>query len=398
MNKIINLTLALTVISISGYANNGIDGIMNEIATNNLELKASEMNIQSDKMTIKATNNLSDPTAEMEYLFGNKGLGDKWGFGISQSFDWPGTYSARGNANKSRINALSYVGEMKRLEILLKAKQICIDIINVNKLIAAQKEIYDNVKSLYDQYTKGFNHGEISILDINKLKLELLSSNQKLDEYNSQKNVLIESLRGVNGNAEINAETLATLNTYPVSNLESLSYYTEKINKYDPEANFYINTTEANKKDVITSKMGWAPGFTVGYKYSNELGEKFNGFTVGISIPLFSNRNKVNATKAKYIADTYSQQNVIISKQTQANAQYSQLLSLSMQIDAYKVVLNDNQNINVLNKALSGGQITLLNYLMEVRYFLDAQNTLLGIEYSFNQILADLDRYNLLNK
>ena len=50
----------------------------------------------------------------------------------------------------------------------------------------------------------------------------------------------------------------------------------------------------------------------------------------------------------------------------------------------------------MLEKALSGGQISLLNYLLELRYFLEAQQTLLDLEFEYNSILAKLNKYSLL--
>ncbi|MEG1915516.1 MAG: TolC family protein [Muribaculaceae bacterium] len=396
MKKYIISLIASTFV-ITGYANNSIDDIIGEVAINNLELKASEANTLSEGLSIKATNNLKDPTIDMEYLFGNKGLGNKLAIGVSQSFDWPGIYGVRSNLNKSRINALSYIYKMKRLEILLQAKHICIDIINVNKQIAVQNEIHENVTKLFNEYNKGFNHGEISILDINKLKIELLASTQKLNDYTTQLKVLTESLRAINGNVEITS-SFTNLSNYPLENLKSIDSYIQNIQVNDPEMNYYLTSIDANKAEIKASKMGWFPGISVGYKYSNELGDKFNGFTFGINIPLFSNRHKVNAAKAKYVADNYSKQNIVVSKEIKAKSEYNQLLSLNSQINAYKSILNGSDNIDALNKALNGGQITLLNYLMELRYFIEAKSKLLEMEYTFNQTLANIDRYSLLNK
>lgn len=89
------------------------------------------------------------------------------------------------------------------------------------------------------------------------------------------------------------------------------------------------------------------------------------------------------------------QQNLQVSKSTKINAQYSALLILNKQINDYEGALNDTHNFDLLYKALKGGQISLLEYLVESKYFLDAQKNLLSIEYSFNQQLAELEKYSL---
>ena len=75
---------------------------------------------------------------------------------------------------------------------------------------------------------------------------------------------------------------------------------------------------------------------------------------------------------------------------------YAQAVYLRSQIYSYNSVLTDSSNIEMLEKALSGGQISLLNYLLELRYFLEAQQTLLDLEFEYNSILAKLNKYSLL--
>jgi outer membrane protein TolC len=60
-------------------------------------------------------------------------------------------------------------------------------------------------------------------------------------------------------------------------------------------------------------------------------------------------------------------------------------------------VLESGNNEKMLQKALEGGQISLLDYLLELRYFLEAQQTLLDLEFEYNTLMTDLNKYQLLN-
>lgn len=394
MKKIIYI-LILTCIPSYVLAQNAIDKILMSVSENNLELKSSEADIQGQTYSLKATNNLNDPNVDLDYTFGGKGIGNKWDITVTQAFDWPGLYSSRSKGNKARISALSYLHMMKRMEILLQAKQICIDIININKQIEMQQKVYDNIDNLYQLYQKGFEHGEINILDINKLKIERVNTNQVLTELFMQRKVVTESLKALNGNVPLNENVLSALKDYPSAEIKSLSYYSDPVSNEDPEINYGSKSVEADKIDIKNSKLGWFPSFSVGYKHSNETGISFDGFVVGVSIPLFSNRNKVKAAEAAYLSKSLMQQNLQVSKSTKINAQYSALLILNKQINDYEGALNDTHNFDLLYKALKGGQISLLEYLVESKYFLDAQKNLLSIEYSFNQQLAELEKYSL---
>ena len=51
--------------------------------------------------------------------------------------------------------------------------------------------------------------------------------------------------------------------------------------------------------------------------------------------------------------------------------------------------------MEILNKALAGGQISLLTYLQEVRYFVEARAVMLEMESEYNQVLVNLNKYKM---
>lgn len=371
-----------------------IDEVMQSISSNNTELKVSNAEIQTQLQQIKSSNNLNDPQIDMEYLFGQKAIGDKWQIGISQSFDWPGAYKARSKANLGYSNALEYSARMKKLEVLLKAKLLCIELVNLNKMIDAQQVLSNNISNLLSEYNKGFKHGEISILDINKLKLEMFNADQNLLKLKSQRTSLAQEIVGLNANVEIS--NLSLLNEYSAEKLDDIDSYMNAIKIYDPECGYYASLNKASKEKLNATKLeGW-PKMAVGYKYANELGDKFHGFTVGLSIPLFSNRNKVNVAKAESIAYQFGEDNAYVLKEAQVKSDYAKVVELKSQIASYKNILNDDSNILILKKALDGGQMTLLNYLLEIRCFIDARNSLISREYEYQSLMCELNKYQLL--
>lgn len=371
-----------------------INSVLDSIAANNTELKAMGADTQSKIAAIKASNNLGDTEIGFEYQKGDNVDGKKYGFSISQGFEWPGIYIARAKANKSQISATEFEYLSKKLEILLSAKHLCLKIINSNKKIKTQTEIYNNIKQLYDKYEKGFKHGEISILDINKLKIELLNVKQELHRSVTERNSFIEMLTCLNGYNTISG--IESVCSYPVQELYSIETYENHITTLDPEYNLSNAVLSSSEKEVSMAKMGWLPKFSIGYKYANELGDRFNGVDVGISLPIFSNRNNVSKAKAAKTALLYTTQDVLSSKMAQIKADYAQVVYLKEQVYSYSAVLSDSSNTEMLKKALNGGHISLLNYLMELRYFLDAQQSLLDLEYEYNYVLTTLNKYQLL--
>lgn len=62
---------------------------------------------------------------------------------------------------------------------------------------------------------------------------------------------------------------------------------------------------EAAIKEEKAASMESLPGISIGYQHAFEEGIHFNGASLGISIPLFSSRNKKKAAKAATVAATH---------------------------------------------------------------------------------------------
>ena len=398
MNKRLLYIFLLLCIANVKAATSSIDEVITIISDNNNDIKATNAQLSSDSIDISSTNYLEDPSVDFEYLFGGKSIGDKWAVGVSQGFEWPGIYGSRRRANKSKLSALAYSANKKRLEILLQAKLLCLDLVNTNKQIDMWQTVYENYDSLYSNYTAALDKREVTILDINKLRIELVNVKQTLANLRISRNEVIDNLKALNGNNAISATLTDGLNEYSNEDFLPLDIYVKQYNEYDPESNFYTEMNNAYSAERSVARMGWLPKFSVGYKYSNEIGDGFNGFTIGVSIPLFANRRKTKAAKAQEIANMFTIRSVESTNMARIKSTFAKAVSLKNQISEYQAALNFNTNHKLLQRALESGQMSLLDFLREMIYFIEAEQQMLNIEYEYNCVLAELNKYSLLTQ
>ena len=393
MKHSIFLSIIACAASLSVAAQGSISDVVASVEQNNARLKAARARVSSDSIALRASNNLEDPRFAFEYNFGSKNVGDKWAIGVSQGFEWPSIYSERSRANIHRIDALSAAERAERADLILNTRLICLNLIYTNRRIDAQDLILKNVDELFSLYNKAFEHGEASIIDINKIKIERIATLQALNELKSQRNSLKEQLIGLNGNKPIEGVSLDALLDYPAEELAAIDAYRSLYATNNPQAEYFNYIDNSARSNMKVARMGWLPKLELGYKYTNELGDGFNGVTVGASIPLFSNKRKVAAAKAEAITNELNRTTYQSDVEALLKAEYAQAVALKSQIAQYGDVIADNSNFTMLRKALDGGQITLLNYLLELRYFLDAKNKYLDLEHSYHATIASLSRY-----
>ena len=391
--QILSIAIVLMALAPNIVANN-IDYVLQQIKLNNTQLKALNAEIEAQTADIKSSNNLSDPTIDGAYLFGVGSIGDKWELGVSQEFDWPGIYSARGKVNKARIEALAQSYAQKQIQIFSEARNICLEIICLNRRIKFENNILANLDSLYDKSLKGLEYGEISILDTNKLKIERLGVTQSILGNKALLQTKIKQLEGLNGNIPLN--DVASLSDYPEQQLHSLDEYLSQMKASDPQLRQISSEIEASNKQVSVTRMQNLPKFSLGYRHVNEIGDHFNGVGVGLSIPVFENRGKNKAAKAQAIASQLSFDDVISTRTAEITASHQKAVAVRQQLDGYRDALLKCNNIEILDKALYGGQISLINYLLELRYFIEAQNALIDIEFEYNTLITDLNKYTNL--
>ncbi len=134
------------------------------------------------------------------------------------------------------------------------------------------------------------------------------------------------------------------------------------------------------------------PGISIGYQHAFEEGIHFNGASLGISIPLFSSRNKKKAAKAATVAATHKAEAAKIAASEKIKGGLKRLSLLKNRIDEIRPILEDSGNNLLLMKAYKGGVITLIDYLNERNYFKQAGLDLLTLRYEAASTLLDLQQ------
>lgn len=370
------------------------DEILHTVASNNPSLAASVAQGNAEIISLKSENNLPDPEIGFDHKWGSEGT--KWGIGISQSFEWPEVYSTRNKAISSATDAMEYLNKANYLDKMVEIKLLLIDIIGTRKQLALYKRLDAQMDSLEMKYAQGRSRGEVTRLDVNKIKIERIALSREIKSLTNQLQTLEASLQNENGGKDVSA-MLASLDNYPDEIIRPESEYVQQVKENDPQLtqySFMAKTQEFNAKAIEMSKR---PGFSVGYILENELGTYFNGFSIGLSLPVFSHKHKSEAITASQEALRLQSNAFEIDRISKMKTQRANAVSLYQELQDYRPMLENSDNIGLLKKALDGGEINLITYIQEVNFFLEAQKNYLDVEYRYHLALATLNRYSLLN-
>ena len=392
MRKMILLLCALTL-SGAGAQNNMAD-ILSCIEANNPQLKAGAQMVLSQKAEVSSQNSLADPTFELEHLWGAQNAGDrKYDITVLQSFDFPSLYVQRNRVGNLKRSLYDGQQTLLRQQVLLQAKELCLRIVYLNRCIELSDKRLAAADELARLYRGKLESGDAAILDVNKIEIEQLNVTTANTRLRNELATCLAQLRALNGGESLDVE-LSTL-TYPEAVLPaSFDELKTQALQADPELQLLRQESLIADKSVALNRSGWLPKFELGYRHAYELGERFNGFAVGVSIPLFANRKKVKMAKAQALAGTFAVNNREQQALAELQSAYDEAVTLQRNHARYDLLTRQN-NLGLLQKALAAGKISMVEYLVDATQLYEAFDNRLSLEYEYQLRLARLYKFEL---
>ncbi|GAA6242711.1 TolC family protein [Bacteroides fragilis] len=391
MKTIIIIVALLASMSLAAQEN--ISSILFSIEENNTKLKALKEEMKAQKLGNKTGIYLSDPDVAFGYLWGPpSNIGTRKDFSVTQTFDIPtitGMKSRLAN-NKNQLVELQYASE--RINLLLEAKQYAIDLIYYNGLKKELEIRLRHAQTIADAYKQRLDRGDASILEYNKVQLNLSTVQGEMSRVEVERNTLLSELKRLNGGIEI---LLEENNYSPASLPADFEEWYLSAEQKNPLLQYVKQQIEVSRKEVKLNKAMRFPKFSAGYSLEKTLGQKYQGANIGISIPLWENKNRVKQAKAGVIAAQTREQESKQQFYNRLQNLYMRANGLQQTAAGYRKSLQSLNNTDLLMKALDVGEINLLNYIVEIGLYYDTVNQTLAAERDFEKSLADLSAVEL---
>ncbi len=375
-------------------AQSSIDQVLRSIETNNKSLQANTKMTDAQKLEAQTGKFLANPSVEWEQMWGNRNNpGSEYTLTVKQSLDFPTTYSNKNKLANLKANTIGFQSAAYRQQLLLNAKQTCIEIIYLRKQKSLLDERLANAETMFALYKKRFESGDANQLELNKIQLELLNAQNQSRLNKAALTAAEEQLRNLNGGNPITLDATDYPAGEELINFEQLQ---AAFMDADPNLKSLTGDQEIANREVKLSRSLTLPKFDVGYK-RNAASDHVasNGFMVGVSIPLFENKNTVKKAKAQAEFATASLEDNRLNLKTNLQQLYQQAEALQISRADYAKVLEQQRNIELLNKALNAGQLSVIDYFTELSTIYDSHQSYLDVEKEYHSILAQLYQYKL---
>lgn len=393
INKIIYLACFMMLFTSNIKAQSNIENVLLEIEKNNKSIKANQQYAVAINLQYKTGITLQNPSVEYEYLNGSPAnAGNQTDFLVKQAFDFPTAYSKKKQVAELQIEQSDFQLTAIRQDILLNAKQTCIELIYFNKKQIELDKRVKNATDLFSDYQKKLNNGEANILDVNKARLQLINLQNDIRFNSSQINQLNQRLTELNGGIpiEFNDAIYQTPLKVPEFNL-----LMDSIEVNNPTLKSLQQEGEINQKKVELTKAMALPKIEAGYRYQAILGQQYQGVHLGLTIPLWENKNTVKFQKAQTLFSEVKIEEHKNQHHSEIQQLYEKYETLNITLAEYKQILTTINNTELLEKALKLGEISSIQYFMEINYFYSSFDKYLELEKEYYLAVAELYKYQL---
>lgn len=388
-----NLMLLIAMFANSIMAQITPDSLLMLIDKNNSTLRAARANTEAEKTGNQTGIFLKNPEAEFNYLWGHPAFeGNRADINITQSFDFPTAYKYRKQLSEFKNDQADMAYDMQRQSVLFEARMLITQLLYYKALLEEISKRVENALKLADAYGEKYENGETNILELNRARLNLVGLENELENAVIHRNSIIDELTRLNGGNAFDTE----LTVQPGIRVEKDfdKWYSDH-GSYNPVLKYLnqqIKISEAEEK--LNSALS-LPKFNTGYMSERLSGQVFQGFTLGISIPLWENKNMSKYAKARTLSAQNHQEDASVTIYHKLKMIHARVIALQDNVGEYRNKIRELDNSRLLELALDAGEISLVEYLFELVLHYESIDRLLELEKELRIAIAELYQFGL---
>ena len=274
-----------------------------------------------------------------------------------------------------------------RLSILLEARQLYIDAIYYNRLCQHFTLRHEQAKMVADMQLRRLKEGDNTRIDYQQALLDQHMTSGQLQRCLTERQVTMEGLKRLNGNRDlIVGDTLFPVIVLPNDDATLMREMTAR----HPSLRALKQQLTVTRQQLTVNRREGLPQISLGFMGEYVEGEKYQGVKLGMSIPLWSNCNKVRQAKAKVAADEARLTDGFEQRLNAVQTLFKRQQGLRLTADTYREAMEKSSNGPLLQKAMEAGQLSVIDYLNGLRLTDAAIEAWLDAEREWQRTCAEL--------
>ncbi len=385
------ITIVIVALSIPGYSQCEVDNIISSIEQNNSTLRALRKDMEATTAANHTGLTLEDPEIEFAYMWGSpSAIGGRKNLSVTQSLDMATLSGAKKRLARQQDVVAGWRYKAECRQVMLEARQLCIDVIYYNAMLNELRLRHDNAAAIAVAQKKRLDNGEATRMEYNGAMLDLASAKGEMAKLEAERSAALALLQGMNGGNKV----VLTSSEYPyISPVANFDTWYADAGSRCPALVALREEVAMAERQIVVSRSEGMPKLTAGFMGEYLADEKFQGITVGISIPLWSNRGKVRQAKAQ--AEAAKARHADVRQRIYANikSQFLRQAALRSAADTLALAVKTTDNTVLLKKALDAGSISVTDYLLGSRMYYEAKDQEMEAMRQWHRAWAELTAF-----
>ncbi len=249
------------------------------------------------------------------------------------------------------------------------------------KLLADRLE---KAEIMLDQFQQKLSSGEEDKLLFSQSNLQTMALRNEYDRIVTQISINHLALEEISGD-KLEQTDLLVFPPSPSIISDSL------LKDYDMSAGkqLHLREFELKQQEKRLAQSNYMPKLLAGYYSESVLDQKFKGFQVGITVPLWENVNTMKHAKSEVLFAEAESERFSSNQRKELLQKLDKLQSLISQVNNLEAALSLVNDEELLTLALESGEISLTEYMYSSDlYFRNMQSLLL---YKRDRLLLEAD-------
>ncbi|MDE7188521.1 MAG: TolC family protein, partial [Muribaculaceae bacterium] len=276
--------------------------------------------------------------------------------------------------------------------VLLEAKLALIELIASRGTEKLARERLRQTTGMAQAAARLNELGQLSLIDLNKARLAQAEADNALRMATIATAKAQRAVNALNGGQPLKFD----YSEFPVTMLPA-DFDDWVIGALGSDASIRAmqSSMEVSEQEISLAKAGNLPSFTLGYSGEFIEGGTLNGVSLGVTLPLWGNRDAVRAAKARKNALRAGYDDALLTKREELRSLFDEVSSLLKLERAYIDATDASDNTALLQRAFEAGELSLPDYLDQSSYRYDVAERLLTIRRELAEGTCRLEAHKL---
>lgn len=384
----ITLTVAALVLPTPCAAQTDVNAVLATVEAHNSTLKALRLTLDAEQQANHAETTLDDPEIEVAQQWGSpSSIGTRQNLNVSQRFDAATLTGSKRRLAGARDEEARQRYALERSRIMLDAREAIADVIYYNALTALLRTRLDQARVTSRAWQQRHAAGRASLTDVENSRLDLQMAETDMARTLAERTAAQQRLQWLCGDQPV---TLTDTAFAAIAPLGTFDEWAARAEAQGPTLAYARSqSTVAQQERRVASRQA-LPALTLGYGGEFTRDEKYQGLTVGLSLPLWSARRRVRSAKAAVAAAEAQATDARAATMAEVRRLYDQVNALQRVAADSDRNLAGQQSLHLWQRSLQEGAISVIDYLTAIRLYYDARQQNLDTRRDLHKAYARL--------